>query len=417
MKKTQAYKRTLAGSVGAGMGALMNGAGRTYYILEFKTTTEYHKAGDSEKVIVDQIELGRDTKCQIRFDDACETVSRKHAAIVREGEGWKLISLSKTNATFVNGQPINGEQILNSGDEIRLSAKGPVIGFIAPQGAKGLVKSIAMTERLKLFQKQALRPYKTGIAILSVVLVLAVAGLSAYIYKQGEDYSRVIGEMEQALNEQTEKVQKQANQLNAQAAKVKETEKKGLEILNEFNRAKDSLTLVQKELGKLKNASGATETQLKLAEEKVLKAMQSLEEIRTKGLAESAARDSAKAMYDSIQAQIQTEYLADKKKNEELVATLQAEIAKLKEQSNATGEEVGKQIEALTNKLKDANAKIGQLETQKDSILQEAAKADSISKKANEDVWGDTGITTWGEFFEKNAIDTTKYVDIIDAIG
>jgi len=404
MKKTQAYKRTLAGSVGAGMGALMNGAGRTYYILEFKTTTEYHKAGDSEKVIVDQIELGRDTKCQIRFDDACETVSRKHAAIVREGEGWKLISLSKTNATFVNGQPINGEQILNSGDEIRLSAKGPVIGFIAPQGAKGLVKSIAMTERLKLFQKQALRPYKTGIAVLSVVLVLAVAGLSAYIYKQGEDYSRVIGEMEQALNEQTEKVQKQANQLNAQAAKVKETEKKGLEILNEFNRAKDSLTLVQKELGKLKNASGATETQLKLAEEKVLKAMQSLEEIRTKGLAESEAQKMAKASYDSIQAEMQEEYRIMKEKNEAYVATLEGKLKELESKSETAGEEATEQINTLKGQLDAAIEKIKTLEEEREKAI----KADSIEKVNEEDIW-----KTWEDVL-KAKIDTTEYLDALN---
>lgn len=404
MKKTQAYKRTLAGSVGAGMGALMNGAGRTYYILEFKTTTEYHKAGDSEKIIVDQIELGRDTKCQIRFDDACETVSRKHAAIVREGEGWKLISLSKTNATFVNGQPINGEQILNSGDEIRLSAKGPIIGFISPQGAKGLVKSIAMTERLKLFQKQALRPYKTGIAILSVVLVLAVAGLSAYIYKQGEDYSRVIGEMEQALNEQTEKVQKQANQLNAQAAKVKETEKKGLEILNEFNRAKDSLTLVQKELGKLKNASGATETQLKLAEEKVLKAMQSLEEIRTKGLAESEAQKMAKASYDSIQAEMQEEYRIMKEKNEAYVATLEGKLKELESKSETAGEEATEQINTLKGQLDAAIEKIKTLEEEREKAI----KADSIEKVNEEDIW-----KTWEDVL-KAKIDTTEYLDALN---
>ena len=396
MKKTQAYKRTLAGSVGAGMGALMNGAGRTYYILEFKTTTEYHKAGDSEKVIVDQIELGRDTKCQIRFDDACETVSRKHAAIVREGEGWKLISLSKTNATFVNGQPINGEQILNSGDEIRLSAKGPVIGFIAPQGAKGLVKSIAMTERLKLFQKQALRPYKTGIAVLSVVLVLAVAGLSAYIYKQGEDYSRVIGEMEQALNEQTEKVQKQANQLNAQAAKVKETEKKGLEILNEFNRAK--------ELGKLKNVSGATETQLKLAEEKVLKAMQSLEEIRTKGLAESEAQKMAKASYDSIQAEMQEEYRIMKEKNEAYVATLEGKLKELESKSETAGEEATEQINTLKGQLDAAIEKIKTLEEEREKAI----KADSIEKVNEEDIW-----KTWEDVL-KAKIDTTEYIDALN---
>ena len=54
---TQNYKRTLAGSVGAGMGALMGASGRTYFILEHKTSSKYHQAGESQKIIVDQVEL------------------------------------------------------------------------------------------------------------------------------------------------------------------------------------------------------------------------------------------------------------------------------------------------------------------------------------------------------------------------
>lgn len=46
---TQNYKRTLAGSVGAGMGALMGASGRTYFILEHKTSSKYHQAGESQK--------------------------------------------------------------------------------------------------------------------------------------------------------------------------------------------------------------------------------------------------------------------------------------------------------------------------------------------------------------------------------
>ena len=53
---TQNYKRTLAGSVGAGMGALMGASGRTYFILEHKTSSKYHQAGESQKIIVDQVE-------------------------------------------------------------------------------------------------------------------------------------------------------------------------------------------------------------------------------------------------------------------------------------------------------------------------------------------------------------------------
>ena len=46
---TQNYKRTLAGSVGAGMGALMGASGRTYFILEHKTSSKYHQARSEER--------------------------------------------------------------------------------------------------------------------------------------------------------------------------------------------------------------------------------------------------------------------------------------------------------------------------------------------------------------------------------
>ena len=119
--ETQNYKRTVSGSVGAGMGAIFNGSGRTYYILEHKTSSKYHHAGESQKIIIDQIELGRDASCQVRFDESFSTVSRRHAAIAKEGNTYKLIHLSQSNPTLVNGQPIQGVYYLESGDEIQLS--------------------------------------------------------------------------------------------------------------------------------------------------------------------------------------------------------------------------------------------------------------------------------------------------------
>jgi len=171
------YKRTVAGSVGAGMGAIFNGSGRKYYILEHKTESKYHHIGESQKIIIDQVELGRGSSCQVRFGDDFPTVSHKHAAIVKNGEGWKLVHLSQTNNTYVNGQPVPGECILNSGDEIRLSSNGPVMGFIVPQGAKSVVSSIGLTERMNLFRQQALRPYKTALTILGIVLLAAIGAL------------------------------------------------------------------------------------------------------------------------------------------------------------------------------------------------------------------------------------------------
>lgn len=202
------YKRTVAGSVGAGMAAVFNASGRQYYILEHKTESLYHHAGESQKIIVDQVELGRDSACQVRFDEAFETVSRRHAAIVKEGENWKIIPLSQTNSTLVNGMPIQGEQVLRSGDEIRLSTKGPLMGFIVPQGKQSLVSSIGMTERLSLFRQQALRPYKRALWIMAVVLVLAIGGLVTWNILQAKKYDAEL----QVKQEQIEQVQNDLNE-------------------------------------------------------------------------------------------------------------------------------------------------------------------------------------------------------------
>ena len=118
---TQSYRRSLSGSVGAGMKSVFGGDGRTYYMLVHKVTSKYHKAGESQPIIVDEIEIGRDPRCQVRFDDSFSTVSRRHAAIVKDGEQWKLVQLSTTNSTYLNGHHVHKEWYLQNGDEIQLS--------------------------------------------------------------------------------------------------------------------------------------------------------------------------------------------------------------------------------------------------------------------------------------------------------
>jgi hypothetical protein len=172
---TETYKRTVKGSIGAGIGSVF-GSGKSYYILEHKTSSGYHKAGESQEIIVNQIELGRDPKCQVQYDESFTTVSRRHAAIVRDGDNWKVINLSETNSTLVNGQRIEGERYLQNGDEIQLSSGGPKLGFIIPQGKQANIGSIGLSRRLSLFRHQALRPYKQAITALSIFLLLVVAG-------------------------------------------------------------------------------------------------------------------------------------------------------------------------------------------------------------------------------------------------
>lgn len=268
---TQNYKRTLAGSVGAGMGAIMNGSGRTYFILEHKNSSKYHQAGEAQKIIVDQIELGRAASCQVRFDESFETVSRRHAAIQREGENWKLIHLSQSNPTLVNGRPINGTYYLQSGDEIQLSVGGPRLGFIVPQGRQALTSSIGMTERMNLFRQQALRPYKTALTVLSVVLILAIAGAGVWIFKQDE-VIKSQGELITAQTEKVNQVQTALDQANAEAARIKADVEAGKiakakadQLLSEqsskISGLQNQLYASQKELNELINSSKSEETE------------------------------------------------------------------------------------------------------------------------------------------------------------
>lgn len=193
---TQRYKKSMSGSVGAGMKSLFGDSGRRFFVLEHKVASKYHKAGEEQQIIVDQVEIGRDAKCAVRLigkqqdDPMFSIVSRKHAAIQKEGDNWVLIHLSKTNSTFLNGQKfsrIGQKWYLQNGDEIQIAENGPKMCFKTPLGDKGLVKSIGLSARMSLFRQQALRPYKTAIASLACVMLLASCAGGYVIMKQGEE--------------------------------------------------------------------------------------------------------------------------------------------------------------------------------------------------------------------------------------
>ena len=185
-------KRSFSNTVSAGLKSL-GGKGKTFYVLEFKNNSQMHRAKTTKEIIVDYIELGRSPKCQIRFGEDCRTVSGVHCAIMREGENYFVKHLSKSNPTLINGHPVADKFYINSGDEITLSYGGPVIGFIVPQN--NLTSSIPLTRRLSLFREQAMRPYKRAIALLSIIMILSIAGLSYSLFRQSD----VMKKQEEAL--------------------------------------------------------------------------------------------------------------------------------------------------------------------------------------------------------------------------
>jgi len=209
-RATEKFSKSLGGSLKSLMGA----PGRTYFLLEHKTTTQKYRAGKTTEFIGDYVEIGRGSNFAVGYGDDCTTVSRPHAAIIRKGEGWVVKSMSKTNPTIVNGQPIRDEVTLSNGYEIQLSYEGPKLAFLTPPN--NTVKSMGMTIRLKAMANEAIKPYKAAVMGLAMLLLVATGG-AYYFWTQADDWRR------QYWNSQTI-TQKQAEEIRAHNEKDKEGE-------------------------------------------------------------------------------------------------------------------------------------------------------------------------------------------------
>jgi two-component system, cell cycle response regulator len=62
--------------------------------------------------------LGRGEECEIRIQD--HSVSRRHARIQPQPEGFVVIDLNSTNGTFINDKQIPEGQVLSDGDYLRI---------------------------------------------------------------------------------------------------------------------------------------------------------------------------------------------------------------------------------------------------------------------------------------------------------
>jgi Protein of unknown function (DUF3662)/FHA domain len=66
------------------------------------------------------VTLGRSRQCDVVLDDP--NVSRQHAEIRPRGGSWVLTDLGSTNGSRLNGQAVEGSEVVRSGDEIELGA-------------------------------------------------------------------------------------------------------------------------------------------------------------------------------------------------------------------------------------------------------------------------------------------------------
>lgn len=185
----------------SGISALIKGK-QQYYILEHLVSSQYHQAGEKQEIMLNEVLLGRDTDCHVRFDESFSTVSRHHALIMCDGDKWRLKQLSKKNTTFLNGKSIQDSWYLQSGDEIQLAINGPKLIFKIPTETT----EFKLSQRLTAFKEQVIRPYQTAFIVVCCVIILLITGsiIAGVVIKKQHD----------TLKGQTELIQEQKKQID-----------------------------------------------------------------------------------------------------------------------------------------------------------------------------------------------------------
>jgi pSer/pThr/pTyr-binding forkhead associated (FHA) protein len=109
------FKRAEPGAAAADGDALLTAAGELisdpgHYLV-------FHDTGTIRIVEMtgDSMRIGRSLSADLRFEDP--TVSRRHAVLVTEPEGIRVLDDRSLNGVFVNGERIVS-QLLSDGDEI-----------------------------------------------------------------------------------------------------------------------------------------------------------------------------------------------------------------------------------------------------------------------------------------------------------
>lgn len=129
--------------------------------------------------------IGRDDDCQLVIAD--RQVSRQHARITLESEGYVLHDLGSKNGTFVNGQEVKGRRVLKDGDEIQIALCCRLVFVDAEATAPLLFQQRATGLRLDLDSKRVWVAGKE----LDPPLSLAQYRLLELLYQEpGRVYSR-----------------------------------------------------------------------------------------------------------------------------------------------------------------------------------------------------------------------------------
>ncbi len=129
--------------------------------------------------------IGRDARCDVLVAD--RQVTRQHASITLEKDGYVLQDLGSKNGTFVNGQELKGPHLLQDGDEIQIALCCKLAFVAAEATAPVIMGEEAVGLRMDLESKRVWVAGKE----LDPPLSVAQYRLLALLYEEpGRVYSR-----------------------------------------------------------------------------------------------------------------------------------------------------------------------------------------------------------------------------------
>jgi hypothetical protein len=107
----------------------------------------------------DSLVIGRDHDCGLEADDS--RVSRRHARLRWNGQGWVLDDLESKNGTSHNGEPASAREV-RDGDEISLGGLPATVARLTEEQAAALAGEIAAqaesADRMRTRLRDALAP-------------------------------------------------------------------------------------------------------------------------------------------------------------------------------------------------------------------------------------------------------------------
>ncbi len=259
------------------------------------------RVGEIEVFRKAYIGLGRHPLSDVRFDAERDLdVSSRHAAIVRQGDGFVLRDLGSRNGTFLNGAPIAGDALLKDGDVIGFGPAGPAVEFRiigseaveeVPAAARASAeRASAPRQEFPAAASTPARRSSTAVRVaaevarqtsqlrrttkvLIAVLVVVVAGFG-WLQWRGTRAARELADL-----------QARADSLNREARRLL------ARVQTELHSVRDALTQSQAEVARLRNelaAAGADGSPATVAR---LRGELDAAEARQRGIAGAAAMD------------------------------------------------------------------------------------------------------------------------------